>query len=88
MGSTVSDTTAQLEQLRQSLGDFGDSDFAPAPLGDVFNALLSEVKKDHPTDAVIASIDPVKTTERSEFADIDCRSLKALVDQLLTSLQG
>ncbi|MGE0067986.1 MAG: hypothetical protein AB7T48_11610 [Solirubrobacterales bacterium] len=84
----MSDTRAQLEQLHHNLGDFGDADFAPAPLGDVFNALLAEAKSDHPEDAVVAAIDPVKTTERSEFAEIDCRSLKALVDQLLTALRA
>ncbi len=83
----MSDLTPQLEQLRRSLDDFGDSDAVPASIGDVFNALLAEAKREHPTDAVIAAIDPVdKTFAESEFADIDCRSLKALVDQLLTAL--
>jgi hypothetical protein len=88
MHLSMSDPKPQLEQLRQSLGDFGNSDFAPASLGNVFNALLAETKRDHPTDAVIASIDPVRTSAQSDFADIDCRSLKALVDQLLAALQG
>jgi hypothetical protein len=85
----VADVTAQLEQLRQSLEGFGDSDSVPANLGDVFNALLAETKVERPTDAVVAAIDPVgKTFAESEFADVDCRSLRALVDQLLTALRG
>jgi hypothetical protein len=85
----VSDPTDQLQQLHQSLDDFGASDAAPASLGDVFNALLAESKSERPDDAVIAAIDPVdKTFGDSEFADIDCRSLKALVDQLLTAFKA
>ncbi len=85
----MSDTTTQLEQLRQSLEGFGDSDAVPAQLGDVFNALLGEAKAEYPDDAVIATIDPVgKTFEESEFADVDSRSLTALIDQLLTALEG
>lgn len=85
----MADATDQLEQLRQSLDGFGDSDAVPANLGDVFNALLVEAKAERPDDAVVSAIDPVgKTFAESEFADIDCRSLKALVDQLLTALRG
>lgn len=85
----MADVTAQLEQLRHSLEGFGDSDSVPANLGDVFNALLTETKAERPADAVVSAIDPVgKTFAESEFADIDCRSLRALVDQLLTALRG
>jgi len=78
----------QLAQLHTSLeSDFGDHDSAPANVGDVFNALLAEAKKEQPDNAVVAAIEPVgKTFEGSEFADIDCRSLKALVMQLRTAL--
>ena len=85
----MADVTAQLEQLRHSLDGFGDSDAVPANLGDVFNALLVEAKAERPNDAVVAAIDPVdKTFAESEFADVDCRSLKALIDQLLTALRA
>jgi hypothetical protein len=78
----------QLAQLRQSLeADFGDGDAVSANLGDVFNALLADAKRERPDDAVVAAIDPVgKTFADSEFADIDCRALKALIQQLRTAL--
>ena len=52
----MSDPIAQLEHLRQSLGGYGDSDAVPANLGDVFNALLTEAKRNHPADAVVAAV--------------------------------
>jgi hypothetical protein len=82
----MADTTDQLAQLRQNLEDFGDSDSVSAEVGAVFNALLSQLKQEHPDEAVVAAIEPVgKTFEGSEFVDIDARSLKALVDQLLAA---
>lgn len=85
----MADTRAQLTELDRSLSDFGDSDSVPANLGDVFNALLGEVKRERGGDPVIAAIEPVgKTFEGSDFADIDVRSLRALLAQLLTALDA
>ena len=84
----MADLQDQLGQLQASLeADFGDGDAVPANVGGVFNALLAEAKSERPDDAVVAAVEPVgKTFEGSEFADIDCRSLKALVGQLRTAL--
>ena len=82
----MADPAAQLTQLRRSLESFGDGDAVSAELGEVFNALLAQIKQERPDDAVVSTIEPVgKTFEGSDFADIDVRSLKALIDQLLTA---
>jgi hypothetical protein len=83
----VADLSDRLAQLEQSLASFGDSDAVPAEVGDVFDALLVEAKREKPGDAVVAAIDPLgKTFEGSEFADIDVRSLRALIQQLCAAL--
>ncbi|HEY1853382.1 MAG TPA: hypothetical protein VGG40_02240 [Solirubrobacterales bacterium] len=83
------DPRNQLAQLDESLTDFGGADAVPANLGDVFNALLAEAKEERGEDPVVAAIDPVgKTFEGSDFADIEVRSLRALVAQLLTALES
>lgn len=85
----MADLSDRLAQLEQSLGNFGDGDAVPAEIGDVFDALLVEAKREKPGDAVVTAIkSPGKTFADSEFADIDVRSLEALIQQLRTALDG
>ena len=82
------DLETRLSELFESLGGYGASDFAPASLGKVFNALLEEAKKAKPGDPIVAAIDPVGLGGGEyEFADSDCGALQALIQQLLSALR-
>jgi hypothetical protein len=84
----TADLNTRLAELEASLAELDAKDTAPASTGDVFNALLGEAKKERGTDPVVAAIDPVgKSFEGSEFAEINCGALRALIQQLLAALQ-
>jgi len=81
------DLTIRLAELEASLDEFDAKDTASASVGDVFNALLGEAKKQRRSDPVVAAIDPVaKSFEGSEFAEITCGALRALIQQLRAAL--
>lgn len=83
----MADLQNRLEELDQSLDQFDAKDTAPAAIADVFNALLGEAKSQRGSDPVIAAIEPAKKSfEESEFAEVTCGALKAMIQQLRTAL--
>lgn len=70
MKFTAADLTTRLTELEESLVGFDAKDPVPAGVGDVFNALLSEV-------VAIESVG--KSSDGSEFAEINCGALRTLV---------
>jgi hypothetical protein len=83
----ATDVKSRLVELDRSLAELGSNDSAPAGIGDVFNALLTEAKAQEADDPVVKAIDPVtKSFEGSEFADITVGALRALVGQLIAAV--
>ena len=81
------DLKTRLTELEAGLAEFDAKDSAPAGIADLFNALLSEAKKERGSDPVIAAIAPVeKSFEGSEFAEINCGALSANIQQILAAL--
>ena len=78
------DLEKRLTDLDHTLAEFDASTTAPATSGQVFNALLEEAKRQHPTDPIAGAIEPVKfTSAESEFAEINVGALRGLIQQLI-----
>ena len=80
----AADMEKRLGDLDRSLADLDPSQTAPATAGQVFNALLEEMRRQHGSDPVVAAVKPVGfTSADSEFAEIDAGALRGLIQQLV-----
>jgi hypothetical protein len=78
------DLQTRLIDLDRGLAEFDSSTTAPATSGQVFNALLEELRRQRPDDPVVSAIDPVAfTSADSEFAEINVGALRTLIQQLV-----
>jgi hypothetical protein len=78
------DLETRLIDLDRGLAEFGASQTAPATSGQVFNALLEEVRRQRPNDPVVSALEPVAfTSADSEFAEINVGALRTLIQQLI-----
>jgi hypothetical protein len=73
----------RLIDLDGSLSDFKATDNAGWQVGEIFNALLDEVKKDHGDDPVAAVIRPAESTEFTGETIPEVGALRASIAQLL-----
>jgi hypothetical protein len=82
-------TYARLKALYNDLGTMGPGETVHWPVGEVFNALLSQAKADHPDDPVIEAIAPVQASSSHKFvANGNAGSLRALTGQLTSAYEA
>jgi hypothetical protein len=77
------DLESRLVTLWNSLGEFKPEDNASWQLGQIFNALVEEAKKEHGNDPVLSVIEPVQPLSMGSGSTANCGTLRASVDQIL-----
>jgi hypothetical protein len=81
------DLDTRLTELYNELGDMQGNLNDNGAIGQVYNALLDEIKQQHGDDPVVSRIDPVGFTMGGHTA-LTAESLRAVVGQLRAVLRG